>query len=827
MDRKTDRTSDTCAHPMTVASIIESINRNARYAICSELDGLGRQNQLLAVSLALRELIVDGYLRTYQRMNEQDPKKVYYLSMEFLIGQSLGNNLTNLGLYDLFKTALADLNLDLDAIIETESDAALGNGGLGRLAACFLDSMASLNLPGFGYGINYEYGLFKQSLSDGQQQEHPDKWRESESPWQFERSDKICPIPMYGHVEDSLDKNGHYNPMWLGWNLVLGLPYDMPIVGYGGKTVNSLRLYSAVASHQFDIDIFNEGDFFRAVQQKIESETISKVLYPSDMIASGLELRLVQEYFLVACAIRDITRLYQEKHASFEIFHEKVAIHLNDTHPALAIPELMRLLVDEKSLPWEKAWEITLGTFGYTNHTLLPEALEKWPVELIRKVIPRHLQIIFEINRCFLDEIKLQGHWDAGETRALSMIEEGSGKQVRMANLAIIGSHSVNGVSELHSRLVTQSLVPSFFRLWPEKFNNKTNGITPRRWLLKSNPALARLITASIGDRWILDLSHLRDLAEYSTDSGFRTDFQKIKTENKAFLARTIRTLTGTTVDTDSIFDVQIKRIHEYKRQLLNMLHIVFCYLRVIEDGKLPPVPKTYIFAGKAAPGYQRAKQIIRFIIKMGDIINRDPRTQGSLKVVFLPDYRVSLAEKIVPAADISEQISTAGKEASGTGNMKLALNGALTVGTLDGANIEMLTEIGKDHMFIFGLTETDIAEQTRTNTYHPHQIYTNNPEIQRTIDFVVSETVKGQASEDFGWIKDVLVHGGDQYFHLADFPSYCEIQQHASEVYMRPEEWTEKAILNVAGMGKFSSDRTILEYASEIWQVKPLCPST
>lgn len=795
------------------------ILRHARYSLAKRSSDLSKRDLYRALSLSMRDVLVDGMLETEARYDQAGVKRVYYLSMEFLMGRSLGNSLYNLNLLDECREALVRMGYDLEEIRDEEPDAALGNGGLGRLAACFLDSIATLGMPGFGYGINYEYGLFKQEIERGQQKEQPDNWLAEQSPWQIERRDLACLIPVYGRIEHSTDRSGDYNPMWMDWHAIVGVPYDMPIVGYGGKTVNFLRLYSARSSNEFEMQIFNTGDYLKAVEQKMSSETISKVLYPSDSFEAGRELRLIQEYFFVACAIRDIVRKYLERHEGFDEFASKVAIQLNDTHPALAIAELMRLLVDEKELPWDQAWNITQATFAYTNHTLLPEALEKWPVRLFERVLPRHLLIIYEINQRFLKHAAEVWSEDRRRLSRVSIIEEGDENQVRMAHLAIIGSHSVNGVAALHSELVKSSLTPDFYELWPERFNNKTNGVTPRRWLLKANPELAGLITKSIGDAWITDLTHLRELETHARDREFQSRFLRIKRENKIRLARVITDTTGLTLDPDSLFDIQAKRIHEYKRQLLNVLHIIDVYLGLVEGDLEPAGPRTCIFAGKAAPGYWAAKQIIKLIHNVGRVVNNDPKTRGLLKVAFIPDYRVSLAEKIIPAADLSEQISTAGKEASGTGNMKFAMNGALTMGTLDGANIEILQEVGKDNIFIFGLDSQEIAGLRSRNQYSPWEYYQRD-RIKRIVDAFSSNLFGCGESDLFGWIKPMLLNPGDEYFHLADLESYLAAQERAEDEFNRKEQWSYKAILNVARMGRFSSDRTIQEYADEIWGI-------
>ncbi len=799
----------------------QSVRYHVKYSDGKVWEQASRGDLYNAVSLTTRERLIDRMHATEARYQKEDAKRLYYLSMEFLMGRSLGNNIYNLGIHDMVGNALKEMGVDLEEVRETEIDAALGNGGLGRLAACFLDSLATLGMPGYGYGINYEFGLFRQEIDNGYQRERPDHWYSEDTPWLIERPDEACTIPVYGRIEDSQDMAGNYNPMWMGWKILIGVPYDMPIVGYGGKTVNYLRLFSARSSDEFDMQIFNAGDYFKAVEQKMSSETISKVLYPSDSIEAGKELRLIQEYFLVACSIRDITRQYLRAHDTFDAFPDKVAIQLNDTHPALTVAELMRTLVDEYDLKWEEAWEITRATLGYTNHTLLPEALEKWPVGLVQHVLPRHLQIIHEINHRFLKQVYAAFPDDPDAVTRMSLIEEGETKQVRMAYLSIVGSHSVNGVAAIHSELVKTSLFSDFYRLWPEKFNNKTNGVTQRRWMLKSNPRLSELITETIGDSWITNLNELIELENYAEDKKFQKRFLEIKKANKERLAKIIFDTARVEVDTHSLFDVQIKRLHEYKRQLLNVMHIIYQYLNLVEDQKELTVPKTYIFAGKAAPGYFMAKLILKLINSVAELVNNDSRVKGQMKVAMIPDYRVSLAEKIIPAADLSEQISTAGMEASGTGNMKLAMNGAMTIGTLDGANIEILEEVGEENIYIFGLQVGQIQEMKDIGSYNPWDYYNNSPDIKRVMDCICSDMFCPNEPGLFRPVFDGIMNNGDFYFHLADFQSYVDAQERASLQYREPSVWAKKAILNVARTGKFSSDRTISEYAKEIWGIK------
>jgi starch phosphorylase len=775
------------------------------------------REKLQALSVAVRRPALDAMRESERRYRDQDAKRLYYLSLEFLMGRALGNNLMNLGLYDDTRAITAELGVDLDQLESLEPDAALGNGGLGRLAACFLDSLATMNYPGFGYGINYEFGLFRQTFVNGFQHEKPDHWLEGGSPWLIERTDDVIAVPVYGSVAHNTLR-GTYKPAWIDAKVLIGVPHDMPIVGYGGATVNVLRLFSAQSSDEFDIGIFNAGDYISAVQHKINTEAISKILYPSDAVQSGRELRLLQEYFLVACSIRDIVKRYRATHESFDDFPAKVAIQMNDTHPALTIAELMRMFIDEYHLAWEHAWAITVDTCGYTNHTLLPEASERWPAALLERVLPRHVQIIQEINRRLLAEVERRFPADIGMQQRVSIFRDG---EVRMANLAIAGSHSVNGVAALHSELVKKSLAPDFARLWPERFNNKTNGVTPRRWLLHANRPLAHLITKAIGDGWIRDLNELRRLELFIDDGSLLERLDAVKGRNKLALAKLTMDLTEVAVDPESMFDVQVKRIHEYKRQLLNILHVVHRYWAIVEDGQTPVQPRTFFFAGKAAPGYFLAKLIIKLIHSVGEVLNADPRTRDWLRVVFLPDYRVSLAEAIIPAAELSEQISTAGKEASGTGNMKMALNGALTIGTLDGANIEIRDEVGEENIFIFGLRAEEVS-QLLASGYRPEQYLGGNKTLRRVVDSIASGHFSRGDKDIFRPIVAKLLGSRDEYVHLADLESYIDAQQRVDIEYRDRQGWRRKCLLNIARMGKFSSDRTIAEYARDIWNLKP-----
>ena len=801
----------------------DSILRHVRYALARPSGSPTPQELFKPLSLAIRDRLIEGLLETERRYREHDAKRLYYLSLEFLMGRWLSDNLCNLRLEEESRAVLAELNVRLEDVLEVEPDAGLGNGGLGRLAACFLESLATLGMPGFGYGIDYEYGMFTQEIVGGHQREKPDLWKSEGTPFFIERAHELCVIPVYGRVEYSRDSQGNRRHRWVDSRVVIGVPNDMPVAGLGGQTVNYLRLFTARSSHDFDIEIFNRGDYIRAVEQKIASENISRVLYPSDSVMSGRELRLLQEYFLVACSLKDIVRRYLTAHTGFDDFPDKVAVQMNDTHPSLCVPELMRLLVDEHDIDWDRAWEITQATLGYTNHTLLPEALEKWPVSLMERVLPRHMEIIFGINHQFLRLVGRRWPMDVGKQQSMSIIEEGPEKQARMAHLAMVGSHAVNGVSKLHTELLKNLLAPDFAVLWPQRFSNKTNGVAPRRWLLKANPGLAALLTRTVGEGWIADLEQVRGIEKMSGDSGFQRDFMEIKRQNKERLAREVRGATTVSIDPQSMFDVQVKRIHEYKRQLLNVMRVVHDYLSLVEDGIEPPVTRTYIFAGKAAPGYWVSKQIIKLINNVAAVVNADARVHDRIKVVFVPDYRVSLAEIIMPAADLSQQISTAGMEASGTGNMKLAMNGALTVGTLDGANIEIMEAVGEDNFYKFGLSTNEVSWLRQQGNYNPRDLYNSNPVLRRVMDSLASDRFCPDEQGLFRWIVDEILDRGDRYFHMADLASYIEASSRAAKDYQDRSLWATKAILNVARVGRFSSDRAVREYARDIWNIKPV----
>ena len=778
-------------------------------------------DKYLALAYAARDRLISRWIRTQQSYYRQDARRVYYLSMEFLMGRSLGNALINLGLDEDARAAMYDLGLSLEDLRGQELEAGLGNGGLGRLAACFLDSMATLELPAYGYGIRYDYGMFHQKIRDGYQHEHPDNWLRLANPWEISRPEYTVPIHFKGRVVTRKNAQGATVHEWVDTETVLAAPYDTPIPGYGCGTVNTLRLWSAKSSDEFGLHYFNSGDYVEASKDIALAESISKVLYPNDNSMNGKELRLKQQYFLCAATLQDILRRHKKYHKDCSELAEKACIQLNDTHPAISIPEMMRLLVDEEGLSWEHAWDITTRVFAYTNHTLLPEALEKWGVELLGRLLPRHLQIIFEINYRFLKQVSWKYPGDTERLTRMSLIEEGPNRSVRMAYLAVVGSHAVNGVAALHTDLLKARVLRDFSEMTPEKFHNKTNGVTPRRWLYKANPRLSSLITEKIGSGWVRDLSHLRDLEPYADDAEFRARWDEIKRHNKQRLADYIRFSQDVECDPSSLFDVQIKRIHEYKRQALNALHIVHLYREIKAGRGAGMVPRTFIFGGKAAPGYHVAKHIIKMINSVAAVVNGDPDSRSLLRVVFLEDYRVSLAEKIFPASDLSEQISTAGTEASGTGNMKFALNGALTIGTLDGANIEIREEVGEENFFLFGLTAEEVQVRKAAG-YTPADAAAADPALMGALDLIRSGHFSPEDPGLFaGFIDGLLRH--DEYMLLADFGAYAECQRTVSERYRDTEWWTRAAVLNLARMGKFSSDRTIAEYNRDVWKAEPV----
>lgn len=776
----------------------------------------------LAFSVGLRDQLAERWMKTQDCYAGKKVRRAYYLSLEFLIGRLLGNNAMNMGLYDKCREALADGKLSWEDMQEMERDPGLGNGGLGRLAACFVDSLATLHLPCIGYGLRYDYGLFRQQIVNGAQVEEPDTWKKEGYPWEFKRpgyAHTVC----FGGETRQMDVNGKLVWRWFPAERVTGMPYDIPVVGYGGRNVNNLRLWSAEAYNEFDFQDFNEGSYEEAVDSKIRAENLTKVLYPNDNIQQGKELRLHQQYFFVACSLHDILRRHFSEGGTVETLPEKVTIQLNDTHPTLVIPEMMRILVDERGVEWGKAWEITRACVNYTNHTILPEALEKWSVPLFRYLLPRHLQIIFDINSRFLEEVSSRYPGDLDKLRSMSVIEEGGEQSIRMANLAVIGSTHVNGVAEIHSRILKEVIFKDFAEMWPGKFTNMTNGITQRRWLLFCNRPLARLITSRIGDGWITDLFKLRDLEKFIEDEEFLKELMEVKRENKRRLAAFIEKTLDQKVDVESLFDVQVKRLHEYKRQLMLVLYIIIIYQRMLKNPSLDYPRRTFVFAAKAAPGYAMAKLIIRLIHAVAQKISETPEVCDRLKVVFLPDYRVSLAEMIIPAADLSEQISLAGMEASGTGCMKLMLNGALTIGTLDGANVEMAQEAGRENLFIFGMTAEEVA--ARRNSYSPWDIYHTDAEIRGAIEAIRDNVFRPQEPSLFLPIVQSLLDFGDHYMLLGDLKSYIAEQEKVNQLYKEPMAWARKVLLNIARSGKFSSDRTIGEYADQIWKIEPTIP--
>jgi len=802
-------------------SIKQAFMTHVEYTLAKDEYSTSQLDAFMALAYVVRDHLIERWLKTQRTYYDQDAKRVYYFSLEFLIGRTLEDSLENLGLYDECYKVMKEIGYSLEEIRELEWDAGLGNGGLGRLAACFLDSMATMGIPGYGYGIRYEYGIFFQKLIDGWQVETPDNWLRHGNPWEFPRPEHLYKVKFYGRVNHARSELCQECYEWVDTEDVMAMPYDTPVPGYGNNTVNNLRLWAAKSTRAFDLDFFNSGDYINAVQHKNETENISRVLYPSDQVKKGKELRLKQQYFFVSASLQDIIRRYKKTHDRFAQFPSKVAIQLNDTHPAIAIPELMRILLDEENLGWDRAWEVTIHTFAYTNHTVMPEALEKWPVELMEKLFPRHMQIIYEINRRFLDLVKIEFPGDNGKLSRMSIIEEGPVKMVRMTSLAIVGSHTVNGVAALHTEILKDKVFNDFYELWPEKFQNKTNGITPRRWLKKSNKELSELITSRIGDKWVTNLGELKKLEAYVDDADFRKAWGEVKRKKKETLAAYVKEKICVDIDVDSIFDCQVKRLHEYKRQMLNLLHVVTMYLRIKENPTADFVPRTVMFGGKAAPAYHIAKLMIKLTNSIADIVNYDPDCEGKLKVLFLSNYNVSLAELIIPATDLSEQISTAGTEASGTGNMKFALNGALTIGTLDGANVEIGEEVGDDNIYIFGLTTPEV-EELQASGYNPMDYYNSNMELKKVIDMIAGGHFSPFQKDLFKPLTDSLLYH-DKYLLFADYESYVNCQDRVSRDYLNRDEWIKKSILNVANMGKFSSDRTINEYAKDIWKVNPI----
>ena len=805
----------------TPAAFRSLLENNLYYAQGSAAQSASVHDAHMALALTVRDHLIGRWRRTSDAQYKANPKFVYYLSAEYLLGQQLTQNMLYSDTWEAARQTTEALNLDLEEIIGLDVEPGLGNGGLGRLAACFLDSLATLAIPCVGYGIRYEYGIFKQSFKDGWQVESPDEWLFLGNPWEFAQPDDMVEIGLGGYTESYADGQGRFRVRWIPEGHVLGEPYHMLVPGYGTETVNMLRLWRARATKEFDFHLFDTGDYARAVEQKVYSENISKVLYPNDNTYQGKRLRLGQQYFFVACSLRDIIRRYRLRNDGWAAFPNKVAIQLNDTHPVIGIPELMRILLDEEGLGWDEAWAITNQTFAYTCHTLLPEALERWPVSLFESMLPRHLEIVYEINHRFLEEVRVLFPNDNERVKRMSIIEEGPERQVRMAHLASVGSFSINGVAELQSRLLRENTLRDFAEMWPEKFNNKTNGVTPRRFMRLANPLLSDLITSTIGDGWLRDLDRLQDLEAHIDNVAFRQAWHDIKLKNKERLAAYIRDHNQITVDSGAIFDVMVKRLHEYKRQLLKALHIITLYNRIKANPQMDIVPRVCIFGAKAAPGYAMAKLIIKLINDVAEVVNNDPDVNNRLKVVFLENFNVTLAEKIYPAADISEQISMAGKEASGTGNMKFALNGALTTGTLDGANIEIREHVGEENFFLFGLTTPEV-NTLKLNGYHPLDYYFNNRELKAAVDSISLGVFSYGDKELFKPIVDSLLHY-DEYLVCADYQSYIECQEQAAEAYRDQEEWTRMSILNAARCGFFSSDRSMRQYSSDIWDVEPL----
>ena len=805
---------------MSVAGLQEDYTHHLRYTLAKDENTATARDRYLAFAFAIRDRITERWMNTQAEYHRQNAKYVYYLSLEFLIGRLLGNNVINLKADQLCRDALRAYDINWNALRDFETDAGLGNGGLGRLAACYLDSMSTLDLAAMGYGIRYDYGIFRQRIVDGQQVEEPDHWLKDGYPWEISRPEYAQTVAFGGHVECARSEDGSLRWQWYPDVQVQGVPYDLPIVGYN-HAVNTLRLWSARALDEFDLADFNQGSYVEAVENKVLAENLTKVLYPNDNTMAGKELRLKQQYFFVACSLRDILRRFRQNNNDWNLLPQKAFIHLNETHPALVIPELMRILVDEVGMEWDRAWEITRNSTGYTNHTILPEALERWPVRMMESLLPRHLQIIYEINSRFLKELAVSLPADPDRIARMSLIDEHGERSVRMANMCIIGSSSTNGVAKLHSEILKKSLFKDFYELTPEKFTNVTNGITPRRWLLKANPTLSQLITETIGPEWVTHLEDLRKLEHHGDSPEFLEAIAKIKTSNKHALARYVQDTLGVTLDCGSLFDVQVKRLHEYKRQLMLALYILMRYNRIVNDATYEPVPRTFIFAAKAAPGYWMAKLIIRFIHDLAAMINNDPRVRGLIKVVFLPDYRVSLAERIIPAAELSEQISLAGMEASGTGNMKFMMNGALTIGTFDGANVEINEQVGDENMFLFGMRTEDV--QRLRPTYNSRACAEENPEISAALQLIKDGVLSPGEPLRYEQILRSLLDYNDYYMLLADLGSYAEAQDRVDATYRDPEKWNRMSLVNIARSGLFSSDRAVAEYARNIWHVAPV----
>ena len=801
--------------------LLESMANHIEFSQCKNRYTAEDFDIFRSFALSIRDRLVEFWNDTQQTYHKKKCKQVYYLSLEYLIGRSLKNNLLNLGIIDAGEDAIQKIGYDLEEIQELEHDAGLGNGGLGRLAACFLESMATLELPAHGYGIRYEFGIFKQQFENGAQVEAPDNWLEEGYPWEIPRWEVVYPVHFFGQVKEIINKNGKSKRVWVETEEVVAMAYDVPIAGYGNHTVNNLRLWSAKPSKSFDFQLFNSGDYIQAVEETQRSGTISKVLYPNDQGFSGKELRLKQQYFFVAASLQDILRRFKTHSENFESFPDHVAIQLNDTHPSIAIPELMRIFVDEEDLEWDEAWSIPTRVFAYPNHPVLPEALERWSVDLMGRLLPRHLEIIYQINDSFLASVKKQFPDDTDLLRRISFIEENDHKQIRMPYLSIVGSHTINGVAELHTELLKTTVFKDFYKLFPERFQNKTNGITPRLWLRNVNPELSKIITAKIGDGWITELQQLRQLEAFAEDPEFQQSWRSVKRLKKEQLANWLKQNSGISIDPESLFDVQIKRIHEYKRQLLNILHVIYLYNQMLEHPELPFVSRTFLFGGKAAPGYFMAKLIINLANDVARVVNHDPAMQDRLKVVFVPNYNVSVAEKMIPATDISQHISTAGTEASGTGNMKFILNGALILGTMDGANIEIAEEVGAENIFTFGMSSDEVSSLAKSG-YNPRVSYQNNPELREVLSMINTGYFNRDKPHLYNDLYNSLVFE-DKYMLLEDFASYVECQQRVIKTWQDPEKWTRMSILNTAASGKFSSDRTIAEYARDIWKLKPV----
>lgn len=818
-------TNHNWADETSVEALKKSFEFHLKYSLADDHLSATKKDLYTSLALSVRDRLIKKWLLCQHSYYENDAKRVYYLSMEFLIGRLLNHSLINLGFYDEFSQALKELGYDLGDLEEMEIEAGLGNGGLGRLASCFMESLATLGVPVWGYGIRYEFGIFYQKIINGYQVEAADNWLRSGSPWEIPRPRFLYPVQFGGRIETTLNEKGETQYKWLDTSQVMAMPFDIPVPGYKNQTVNNLRLWGARSDRELDLQLFNEGDYIQALKDKQDTEIISKVLYPSDANQNGKQLRLKQEYFFVSASLQDIIRRFKKSHSDFSLFPSKVAIQMNDTHPALAIADLMRILIDDEKLNWDHAWDITVKTFGFTNHTILPEALEKWPLDLMQSLLPRHLQIIFKINDHLIKEVQKKFPNDLERVRRMSLVEEGFSKSIRMAHLAIVGSHSLNGVAEIHSEILKKDVFRDFYEMFPERFNNKTNGITQRRWLKSCNPGLSNLISKNIGDGWIRNLSEIQAIKPKCDDAEFREEWRKVKHQNKERLTKFILDRVSVALNPNSIFDVHIKRFHEYKRQLLNILHCIILYNRILKNPDSVKVAYTKIFAGKAAPGYAMAKLIIKLVNAIGEKANNDPRIQDRLKVVFIPNYSVTVAEVIIPGSDLSEQISTAGMEASGTGNMKLALNGALTIGTLDGANVEILREVGKENIFIFGMTAEEVQKK-KQEYFDPRKIYLENEEVKEALDQIGKGFFSPEAPELFQPITDYFLMHNDPYMILADIEAYLNCHDQVAKEFQDTETWTRKSILNTANMGFFSSDRSVAEYSKDIWGIDPEVPS-